>query len=335
MRALIVDDSRSIRSYLRLLLEKQGLECVEAGDGQLALVEIQQGGSCDLALVDVNMPVMGGLECVKAMRRNPEAGSMKIIMVTSEADHALIQAALDAGADEYLMKPFDAAALIGKLRMIGIARLSATGTSRAIETPHHKQPEIVVIGVSTGGPAALQSLLPMLPADFPVPIVIVQHMPQLFTALLAERLNRECALAVREAAPAMLPEPGTVSIARGDWHLEFEPVPVMLRLFQAPSEQHCRPSVDMLFRSAAQIFGDGVLGVVLTGMGSDGLEGCRAIRSAGGRILVQDRASSSVWGMPGVVAEAGLAHRILPLSAIAVELIHLCQLPSTVAATKG
>ena len=121
MRALIVDDSRSIRSYLRLLLEKQGLECVEAGDGQIALTVLQQRGGCDLALVDVNMPVMGGLECVKAMRRNPEGGSMKIIMVTSEADHALIQTALDAGADEYLMKPFDATALIGKLRMIGIA----------------------------------------------------------------------------------------------------------------------------------------------------------------------------------------------------------------------
>jgi two-component system chemotaxis response regulator CheY len=121
MRALIVDDSRSIRSYLRLLLEKQGLECLEAEDGRTALAAIQQCGGCDLALVDVNMPVMGGLECVKAMRSNQEAGSMKIMMVTSEADHALIAAAIEAGADGYLMKPFDATALIGKLRMMGIA----------------------------------------------------------------------------------------------------------------------------------------------------------------------------------------------------------------------
>lgn len=121
MRALIVDDSRSIRSYLRLLLEKQGLECIEAEDGRLALDAMQRNGVCDLALVDVNMPVMGGLECVKAMRGNPETRSMKIMMVTSEADHAFIEAALEAGADEYLMKPFDAAALIGKLQMIGIA----------------------------------------------------------------------------------------------------------------------------------------------------------------------------------------------------------------------
>lgn len=121
MRALIVDDSRSIRSYMRLLLEKHGLECIEAEDGQRALAAMQQFGACDLALVDVNMPVMGGLECVKAMRSLPEMSTMKIMMVTSEADHALIEAALEAGADEYLLKPFDTAALISKMQMIGIA----------------------------------------------------------------------------------------------------------------------------------------------------------------------------------------------------------------------
>ena len=122
MRALIVDDSRSIRSYVRLLLEKLGLECVEAENGQCALAAMEKVGVCDLALVDVNMPVMGGLECVKAMRGNPGMKSMKIMMVTAEADHALIEAALEAGADEYLMKPFDADALIGKLQMIGFAQ---------------------------------------------------------------------------------------------------------------------------------------------------------------------------------------------------------------------
>jgi two-component system, chemotaxis family, chemotaxis protein CheY len=122
MRALIVDDSRSIRSYVRLLLEKLGLECVEAENGQCALTAMEKGGVCDLALVDVNMPVMGGLECVRAMRGNPGMKSMKIMMVTAEADHALIEAALEAGADEYLMKPFDADALIGKLQMIGFAQ---------------------------------------------------------------------------------------------------------------------------------------------------------------------------------------------------------------------
>ena len=122
MRALIVDDSRSIRSYVRHLLERQGLECIEAENGQCALKTMEQCGTCDLALVDVNMPVMGGLECVKAMRSNPVMKSMKIMMVTSAADHAFIEAALEAGADEYLMKPFDAEALMGKLQMIGLAQ---------------------------------------------------------------------------------------------------------------------------------------------------------------------------------------------------------------------
>lgn len=191
---------------------------------------------------------------------------------------------------------------------------------------------MVVIGVS-GGPTALQILLPMLPADFPVPIVIAQHMRQLFTALLAERLNRECAIIAREAGSAMLPEPGTVSIARGDWHLEFVKLPFasgqMLRLSQAAPEHYCRPSVDILFRSAARAYGDAVIGVVLTGMGSDGFEGCRSLRSSGGRILVQDRATSAVWCMPGVIAEANLAHRVLPLPAIAGELMRLCPSPSS------
>ncbi|HLH33160.1 MAG TPA: response regulator [Alloacidobacterium sp.] len=120
MRALIVDDSRSIRGYLRLLLEKQGIECVEAENGQAAFTAIEQHGLCDIALVDLNMPVMGGLECVKTMRSLPAMDSMKIMMVTTETDHTLIEAALEAGADEYLMKPFDSDALTGKLQMIGI-----------------------------------------------------------------------------------------------------------------------------------------------------------------------------------------------------------------------
>ena len=121
MRALIVDDSRYIRSYLRSLLEERSMECVEAENGKLALAAIEQCGACDLALVDVNMPVMDGLECVRAMRSNPKLDSLRIMMVTTEADHAFIEAALEAGADAYLMKPFDAAALNEKLQIIGIA----------------------------------------------------------------------------------------------------------------------------------------------------------------------------------------------------------------------
>jgi two-component system chemotaxis response regulator CheB len=189
-------------------------------------------------------------------------------------------------------------------------------------------PSVVAIGVSTGGPAALDVVLPALPGDFPLPVLVVQHMPELFTAQLAERLNGRCRLKVREAAEGDPVRPGNISIARGNWHLEvlaaFRPnVPNTLHLTQQALENHCRPSVDVLFRTAVAVYGTGVLGVVLTGMGSDGLAACRILRGAGGVVLAQDEASSAVWGMPGAVTNAGLAHRVLPLDAIAPEILRL------------
>ena len=189
-------------------------------------------------------------------------------------------------------------------------------------------PSVVAIGVSTGGPAALDVLLPLLPATFQLPVLIVQHMPELFTRLFAERLNGRCKLRVREAAEGDPVVPGTISIARGNWHLEvvaasLASAPPTLRLTQGPLENHCRPAVDVLFRSAAKVYGSGVLAVVLTGMGSDGLNGSRIVREQGGSVLAQDEASSTVWGMPGAVASAGLAQRILPLDAIAPEILRI------------
>jgi two-component system chemotaxis response regulator CheB len=186
----------------------------------------------------------------------------------------------------------------------------------------------LLIGVSTGGPAALDVLLPALPASFPLPVLIVQHMPEIFTKLLAERLNRRCPLRVTEASPGEPIRPGTIHIARGDWHMEVAATgsaastPV-LRLTREPPENHCRPAVDVLFRTGVAVYGARVLGVVLTGMGYDGLLGSRLIREHGGTVLAQDQATSAVWGMPGAVAQAGLAHRILPLNAIAPEILRL------------
>jgi two-component system chemotaxis response regulator CheB len=189
-------------------------------------------------------------------------------------------------------------------------------------------PSVVAIGVSTGGPAALDVLLPALPAAFPLPVLIVQHMPELFTRLFAERLNNRCNLRVREAAEGEPVCAGNIYIARGNWHLEvLTPLtvstPPTLHLTQGPLESHCRPAVDVLFRSAAKVYGAGVLAAVLTGMGSDGMLGCRLIREQGGSVLAQDEASSTVWGMPGAVAAAGLAHKILPLEAIAPEILRI------------
>jgi two-component system chemotaxis response regulator CheB len=187
---------------------------------------------------------------------------------------------------------------------------------------------VLAIGVSTGGPAALDILLPALPASFPLPVLIVQHMPELFTRLFAERLNGRCPLQVREAVEGEPVRAGTVYIAKGNWHMEVAAAartgsPPTLRLHQGAPENHCRPAVDVLFRSVATVYGAGVLAVVLTGMGSDGMLGCRVIREHGGSVLAQDQASSTVWGMPGAVANAGLAHKVLSLNAIAPEILRL------------
>jgi two-component system chemotaxis response regulator CheB len=183
--------------------------------------------------------------------------------------------------------------------------------------------DIIAIGVSTGGPNALSALLPELPGDLPVPIVIVQHMPPFFTRLLADRLGAQSALAVCEGAAGQTLQPGTVYIAPGDYHMTVRRDGKVRRIHtnQDSPENSCRPAADVLFRSVVGAYGSGTLGVVLTGMGQDGLRGCEMIREAGGRVLAQDEASSVVWGMPGFVARAGLADKVLPLNEIAAEIV--------------
>jgi two-component system chemotaxis response regulator CheB len=192
----------------------------------------------------------------------------------------------------------------------------------------------VVIGVSTGGPTALEAVLPKLAEDFPVPVMIVQHMPKLFTGELAERLDRCCALHVREAHDGAEVRPGTIWLAPGDAHMEVAEAVngaataggngrvqrVVAQLHQRQSLNHCKPSVDYLFNSAAKLYGSGTLALVMTGMGSDGLAGARYVHEAGGVVLTQDAATSAVWGMPGRVFEAGLSREPLPLTALAGEL---------------
>jgi two-component system chemotaxis response regulator CheB len=182
--------------------------------------------------------------------------------------------------------------------------------------------QVVAIGVSTGGPDALARLLPSLPADLPVPMLIAQHMPPIFTSLLAARLSAKSALPVRECKSGEPLQPGCAVLAPGDFHMVVsqEDVP-RLRVHQGARENYCRPSVDVLFRSVAQVYGGRALAVILTGMGQDGLKGCEALRGLGARIYVQDEASSVVWGMPGFVVRSGLADKILPLDQIGAEIV--------------
>jgi len=325
----------------------------------------------DLVLLDVEMPGMDGLSTLKQMK---ELGRrVPVIMCSSLTQRGakVTIEALASGAADYVTKPSGQpsrdAAVLTLARDLVPKILALTEAATATSTPTQAQapsawpaplssslgapgvfappaplqqapagppPAIVLIGVSTGGPAALDVLLPSLPANFPLPVLIVQHMPELFTKLLAERLDTRCQLRVREATSGELVQRGVIYIARGDWHLELAVVPsdrfprssnrpVMLRLNQESPENFCRPAADVLFRSAIPVYGANILAIVLTGMGSDGLAGCRLIREHNGTVLAQDRQTSAVWGMPGVVAQAGLAHRILPLNAIAPEILRL------------
>jgi two-component system chemotaxis response regulator CheB len=182
---------------------------------------------------------------------------------------------------------------------------------------------IIAIGVSTGGPDALAKLLPSLQPSPSVPIVIAQHMPAVFTTMLAARLSAKSPIPVSECKLGEPLRPGRIFLAPGDYHMVVneEDGVIRLRTNQGPKENFCRPSVDVLFRSVAQVFGARALAVVLTGMGQDGLKGCEALQAAGARIVVQDEASSVVWGMPGFVARAGLADKILPLDQIGAEIL--------------
>lgn len=202
-----------------------------------------------------------------------------------------------------------------------------TSASIRLAAPRSGRVELLAIGCSTGGPNALTALLPALPADLGVPVLVVQHMPPMFTRLLAERLDEKCALEVCEAQAGQPILPGRVYIAPGDFHLLVARAEGQLRvaLEQGPPENSCRPAVDVLFRSLAAQMGAGTLAVVLTGMGRDGLVGARRIHECGGRVLAQDEASSVVWGMPGFVAQAGVAEAVLPLDRIASEIVRRIQ----------
>lgn len=340
VRVLLADDSAVMRSLLRMVLEPQ--PCFEivaaATNGREALATFERLRP-DLVLLDIEMPGMNGLEALSGIRRHDRKVPVLMCSTLTWRGARITLEALARGATDYVTKPSAQTSLrqgvetltrdlVPKiLALFPRNQPRASVESRAaipsipLPSPIHA-PKVVVIGVSTGGPAALEVLLPKIPSGFPLPILVVQHMPRLFTGLLADRLNGLCSVRVREAAPDVRPEPGVVDIARGDWHLELAR-DFRLRLHQSDPENFCRPSVDVLFRSAALACSGRVLGIILTGMGSDGLAGCRAIRAAGGAVLAQDAATSVIWGMPGAVAQAGLASKILPLDAIPGEMLRL------------
>jgi two-component system chemotaxis response regulator CheB len=311
-----------------------------AANGRIALAKIAQLVP-DVVTLDIEMPEMDGLQTLRELRvLYPKLPVIMFSTLTERGGAATLDA-LTLGANDYVTKPANVGSVttaIQRVREQLIPKVKALcpllapppheATSPALRAPSSppfsgpRRVSIVAIGTSTGGPNALAALFAALPTGFSVPIVIVQHMPPMFTRLLAQRLAATTPHRVREAAAGAALSPGDVWIAPGDHHLEVvrEAQTMRLAIHQGPPENSCRPAVDPLFRSVAAVYGNRALAVILTGMGQDGLRGCQAIRAAGGQILAQDEASSVVWGMPGFVARAGLADRVLPLDRVAAEL---------------
>ena len=366
IRVLIVDDSAVLRRLLSDLLSEDPLiEVVGlAGDGQTALAKIQQLNP-DLVTLDLEMPVMDGLETLKALRKVNQKLPVIMFSTLTERGSCATLDALAFGASDYVTKPANVGSvmasmskiredLVPKIKALCLKNLpflqpppstrpplsqaashasgptppnplprSPLRTQRLSPAVKHQAPEILVVGVSTGGPNALAEFIPALGRTFPIPVVIVQHMPPLFTRLLAERIAAVSGMNCREGVAGEILRPGDVWVAPGGVHMEVESCVqgARLRMHEDPPENSCRPAVDVLFRSAAKVYGPRTLAVVLTGMGQDGLKGSELIRNAGGAILAQDESSSVVWGMPGAVATAGLAEKILPLKDLAAEVL--------------
>ena len=344
IRVMVVDDSVVVRKIVTDVLSADpDIEVVgTAVNGKIAVAKLEQLKP-ELVTMDIEMPEMNGIEAVRAIRggQGGTAHSRVPIVMFSTLTERGASATLDAlsaGANEYVTKPANVGsvsqsmesvreqlipkikALTGRPVTAGPAAAPPPAPPRppAPRTAPGKKPAVLVIGSSTGGPEALAQVLPKLPADLPVPVLIVQHMPPVFTRQFAQRLDRLSPLRVVEAADGSPLVPGTAHLAPGDHHLVVRTTARGLHtgLNQGPPENFCRPAVDPLFRTAVTAYDGAVLAVVLTGMGSDGRNGAAEIRSAGGTVVVQDQATSVVWGMPGAIAQAGLADEILPLDRI-------------------
>lgn len=349
IRILIVDDSAIVR---RLLTD------VAAGDPALEVVGTARHGKealellprvkPDVVTLDIEMPEMDGIAALVQIRaKHPRLPVIMCSSLTHRGADATFQA-LGRGANDYVPKPtnmlnaeaariYFSGQLLPKIHALHDATLGRTtkptpatrkgaAPAAAPRRIAPKRVDAIAVGVSTGGPIALAHLCSKLPADLPVPLMIVQHMPAVFTARLADRLSANSLLPVVEAQHGDQLKAGQIYLAPGDFHMEAVRMAgqTRVRLHQQPPENSCRPAADVLFRSVAATYGTSALALVMTGMGQDGLLGCQAVREAGGRVWVQDQATSVVWGMPGEVAMAGLADRQIALPMLAGELRTVC-----------
>lgn len=341
IRVLVVDDSAFLRKVVSQMLSRSPfIEVVgTARDGNDAL-EMVARHQPDVVTLDLVMPGLDGVGFLQAqMAKRPLP-----VVVCSIADVSgeMALRALEAGAVDFVQKPTALATdkvfeiadeLIAKVKAAADARPPAPAApaprpvqAAAPSEPHARRSDVVVLGISTGGPQALRQLIPQLAADFPVPVAMVLHMPVGYTEMYAERLNAISALEVREAHEGDVLAPGVVLLAPAGKHMSFVRQPdraVKVHLDLRPLDSAHRPSVDALFHSAADVFGGRVLGVVMTGMGDDGLLGAAHIKAQGGRIVTEAESSCVVYGMPRAVAEASLSDRAAPLDEMATTLVEM------------
>lgn len=307
-----------------------------AANGKIALTKVRQLNP-DLVTMDIEMPEMDGITAVRELRANGYMRPIVMCSTLTERGAAATLDALAAGASDYVTKPSNTGSIERSLQVMTadlvpkvhalVPRRSAVVRTPAPTVALRRPPErrsnaaveLVVIGSSTGGPSALADVVGGLARRPRVPVVVVQHMPPVFTRQLADRLDRLGPADVVEAQHGQVLRPGVVHVAPGGQHLEIKSEAGLgvVRLNDKPPVNYCRPSVDVMFKSAVASYGAGLLGVVLTGMGSDGADGAGAIVAVGGTVLAQDQATSVVWGMPGAVAESGYAEALLPLGEIA------------------
>lgn len=362
IRVLVVDDSAFMRKAISTMLrESQDIVVVDtAKNGEDALQKIATL-DLDVMTLDIDMPGMDGLTVLEEVMKSHPLPVVMVSSLTEDGAAITIRA-LELGAIDFIPKHLGGSSLkismireplqdkvraaakatnkirnrrlpcfSGQRKAGAISQFPQTAPQKAENvspsfTGHwsvpQRDPGVLVIGCSTGGPQALQRVLTSLPATIPCPIVVAQHMPKFFTKPFAERLNQLCALEVREAQEGDLLRPGLILIAPGGQHLTLEGrgEVVKTHINEHPENLPYRPSVDLLMQSAANLYGPKVTGLIMTGMGQDGLEGARAIKKAGGSVLAQDEASCVVYGMPKAVAEHGCANKVIPLEKIANEI---------------
>ena len=356
IRVLIVDDTALYRKIIRDVMEVfPEVEVVgTAPNGKIALSKIDLLQP-DMMTLDVEMPEMNGLETLEALRQLPRKPAVVMISSLTQRDAQVTMKALELGAFDFIAKPAGGSlqenienlkmqfkpkldAMLSRLQ-ISVAekrrvrpveadraqqRIPAVGSKKI----SGKKPKIIALGISTGGPRALAEVIPALPENLPVPVVIVQHMPPVFTKALADSLNKKSRVVVEEGQDGAILQGGHVYIAPGGKQMRIEnsasPGKYIIRITDDPPENHCKPSADYLFRSVDALFKERALGVIMTGMGRDGTGGLKLMKRNGANVIAQDEKSCVVYGMPMEAVKAGVVDEILPLNSMASRINNIC-----------